>query len=91
MPRCSECKSNFKEKSRHEFEKAPGWNNECPTCTKKKFEKYIIEYIAEVIPKPDLAFLLNEYFNDPNIDFDKTENRTQFKEKITYLLTKTGY
>ncbi|MFX0102342.1 MAG: hypothetical protein ACFFCS_22445 [Candidatus Hodarchaeota archaeon] len=86
MPRCSQCKTNYKDKSRKEYEKAPGWDNECPNCTKKKFEKYIVEYLAEVIQKPDLVFLLNEYFNNKNIEFEENETVAQLKEKITYLV-----
>ena len=86
MPRCSKCQSNFKEKSRKEFEKAPGYDNECPNCTKKQFEKYILEYLVEVIQKADLVLLLNQYFNNPDIEFEDDESPHQLKEKITYLV-----
>ncbi|MHA1794167.1 MAG: hypothetical protein ACTSVI_16110 [Promethearchaeota archaeon] len=73
---------NFTEKSKKEFMKAPSWNNECPSCTKKKFEKYIVKYLMELMGQQDLVQYLNEFFENKKIQFNINDNKEKTLNKI---------
>jgi hypothetical protein len=64
MPRnkCPICGTNFTEKNKKEFQAAPRWKNECPACTKKKFEKYLKDYLLKLYSPLELATVAGEYF-----------------------------
>nr|MDO8113520.1 hypothetical protein [Candidatus Sigynarchaeota archaeon] len=62
--KCKSCGSNFTEKSKQEYHAATGWKDECPACTKKKFENYVGEYLLRIMPVDDLVKFSKEYFGD---------------------------
>ncbi len=64
LPKCKSCGSNFSGKSKEEFQAAPGWKDECPACTKKKFEKYLSEYLFKLVRPEGLVTLAKRYFGE---------------------------
>lgn len=86
MIRCSACRGNFTEQSKREYKDAPAWNQECPKCVKKKFEKYLVEYVMVLMDAGDLAVILNDFFKGVSTSFSAADGDDTIKRKITKLV-----
>jgi hypothetical protein len=86
MTKCKTCRTNFTEKSKEDFQAAPGWNNECPACTKKKFEKYIGEYLLKLLHADGLVSLSKQYFGEPSVTDRNGDAEAKIVEDIAGLV-----
>ncbi|MHA1682719.1 MAG: hypothetical protein ACTSUE_17400 [Promethearchaeota archaeon] len=86
--KCKSCGVNFTEKSKNEYNQAPAWDNECPKCTKLKFERFITEYIMVLLQTPQLIDGLNDFFKGVNlrVAISASDTDTVIKEKIIRVI-----
>ncbi|NMC07803.1 MAG: hypothetical protein GYA24_21495 [Candidatus Lokiarchaeota archaeon] len=86
MPRCKTCGSNFTEKSRSEFEAAPAWKDECPACTKKKFETYLSGYLVKIIRLEGLVTIARRYFGEAALHVGEGDPEERVIAAVTDLV-----
>ncbi len=86
MPKCKSCGSNFTEKSKAEVKGAPGWKDECPACTKKKFEKYLSEYLLKLVLPEGLVTLAKRYFGEAAVAAKEADPEGKIITAITDLV-----
>jgi hypothetical protein len=86
MTKCKSCGGNFTEKSSAEFQSAPGWKVECPACTKKKFEKYLSEYLLKLVLPEGLVTLAKRYFGDAIVTVREADSDAKIVATIAELV-----
>ncbi|MEX2684186.1 MAG: hypothetical protein Q6373_021630 [Candidatus Sigynarchaeota archaeon] len=62
MPRCKLCSTEYEIESTTAYEAAPGWDDECAACTRRKFEAYVNDYLLENFTARELALRVEGYF-----------------------------
>ncbi|MEX2684187.1 MAG: hypothetical protein Q6373_021635 [Candidatus Sigynarchaeota archaeon] len=86
MPKCKTCGSNFTEKSKAEIQGAPGWKDECIACTKKKFEKYLSEYLLKLVLPEGLVTLAKRHFGEAAVTVKEADPVEKIISTITDLV-----
>jgi hypothetical protein len=86
LPKCKSCGSNFTEKSKEEFRAAPVWNDACPACTKKKFEKYLSEFLLKLARPEGMVTLANRYFGEDVVSVREADSDAKIVAAITELV-----
>ncbi len=87
MPiKCKTCGGNFTEPSKVQFQAAPGWKNECPACTKKKFEKYLSEYLLKLARPEGLVTLAKKYFGEAAVSVREADSDAKIVAAIAELV-----
>ncbi|MBN2152441.1 MAG: hypothetical protein JW839_13395 [Candidatus Lokiarchaeota archaeon] len=86
MPKCKTCGSNITEKSKAEIQGAPGWKDECMACTKKKFEKYLSEYLLKLVLPEGLVALAKRYFGEAAVNVHEADPVAKIVPAITGLV-----
>jgi hypothetical protein len=86
MPKCKSCGTNFTEKSKLEFKEATAWNDECPACTKKKFEKYLSEYLLKLVRPEGLVTLAKKYFGEDAVAAREADSDSRIVTAIAELV-----
>nr|MDO8087114.1 hypothetical protein [Candidatus Sigynarchaeum springense] len=86
MPKCKSCGTNFTEKSKVEIQNAPGWKDECIACTKKKFEKYLSEYLLKLVLPEGLVALAKQYFGEAAVSVKEADPEAKILPVITGLV-----
>ncbi len=62
MHRCKICSAEYAVESTAPYEAAPGWDDECTACTRRKFEAYVKDYLLENFTPKELALRAEGYF-----------------------------
>jgi hypothetical protein len=86
LPKCKTCGSKFTDKSKEEFQAAPAWKDECPACTKKKFEKYLSEYLLKLVRPEGLITLAKRYFGEAAVGVHEADSDARILAAITDLV-----
>jgi hypothetical protein len=86
MPKCKSCGTNFTEKSKSDFKAAPAWNDDCPACTKKKFEKYLSEYLLKLVRPEGLVDLAKRHFGEAAVGVSEADSDAKIVAAITDLV-----
>jgi hypothetical protein len=87
MPiKCKTCGGNYTEQSKVQFQAAPGWKGECPACTKKKFEKYLTEYLLKLVRPEGLVILAKRYFGEAVVGVREADSDAKIVAAIADLV-----
>jgi hypothetical protein len=87
MPiKCKTCGGNYTEPSKVQFQAAPGWKGECPACTKKKFEKYLTEYLLKLARPEGLVTLAKQYFGEAVVTVREADSEAKIVAAIADLV-----
>jgi preprotein translocase subunit Sss1 len=62
MPLCKICTREYSIESTVAYEAAPGWDDECWACTRRKFEAYVKDYLLENFTVKELSLRAEAYF-----------------------------
>lgn len=68
MPTCKECGFFYTDEAMIEYEAAPNWDNECPSCTRRKFAQFLNDYLLKIVTPEILHDLALKYFGEPTRD-----------------------
>jgi hypothetical protein len=83
MPLCKICSKEYKIESTVAYEAAPGWDDECVACTRRKFEAYVKDYLLESFTIKEAALRVEGYFGSPRGTISNQENRDPVAEFVT--------
>lgn len=65
MPLCKLCSNEYTLESTAAYEAAPGWDDECVACTRRKFEAYMRDYLLENFTTNEVALRVEGYLGSP--------------------------
>ena len=83
MPRCKICSIEYVVESTAAYDAAPGWDDECVACTRRKFETYVKEYLLETFTTKELALRAEGYFALKRGTISSQDNRDAVSDFIT--------
>jgi hypothetical protein len=83
QPPCRTCGKAYSEESMTAYQAAPGWDNDCSECTRRRFEAYVKDYLLQNFTVNEIAPRVAGYFGLRQNSVPSVDDREPIIEFIT--------